>query len=119
MLNTVFCIIVFSSFEIVDLPLSSGSLFLLPKKESLKSVSDQLYDRLNQHSYDVLYDDRKESPGKKFQDADLIGIPIQIIVGKLFDDSGDIEVKIRATGDRTIIKVDMILDYLGSLHNGC
>ena len=64
---------------------------------------------------EVAIDDRKERPGVKFADADLVGWPVQVIVGKRGLDAGNLEVKIRATGERTDVPVDAIYDYVKSL----
>ena len=53
-----------------------------PKKDEQLELGDQLYKELQQQ-YDVLYDDRKDRAGVKFNDADLIGLPIRIVVGKM------------------------------------
>ena len=60
---------------------------LISNNESTVSFCENLYSKLKAKNYDVLLDDRAERPGIKFSDADLIGIPIQIIVGKNFVDS--------------------------------
>ena len=54
---------------------------------------------------DVIVDDRKESPGKKFKDADLIGFPYQIVIGRKVMDAGAFEFKSRKTGD--VIKIPL------------
>lgn len=64
---------------------------------------------------DVALDDRKERPGVKFADADLIGWPVQVIVGKRGLDAGNLEVKVRATGERSDVPVDAIYDYVNAL----
>ena len=64
---------------------------------------------------DVALDDRKERPGVKFADADLIGWPVQVIVGKRGLDAGNLEVKVRATGERVDVSVDDIYGYVASL----
>jgi prolyl-tRNA synthetase len=64
---------------------------------------------------DVALDDRKERPGVKFADADLIGWPLQVIVGKRGLDAGNLEVKVRATGNREDVPVDAIYDYVKAL----
>lgn len=64
---------------------------------------------------DVALDDRKERPGVKFADADLIGWPVQVIVGKRGLDAGNLEVKVRATGNREDVPVDAIYDYVKAL----
>lgn len=53
-----------------------------PKKQDQMALSDQLYQELSRHGLDVLWDDRKERPGVKFADSDLIGCPVQVVVGK-------------------------------------
>jgi prolyl-tRNA synthetase, family II len=64
------------------------------------AVGEELYERLTKAGIEVLYDDRKESAGVKFADADLIGIPIRITLGNRSLKEGKAEVKIREN-DRT------------------
>lgn len=52
------------------------------KNEEQMGIAQKLYDRLIKHGAEVLLDDRAERPGVKFKDADLIGIPIRVVVGK-------------------------------------
>ena len=52
------------------------------KKEEQVKLSEELYEQLTAAGYEVLYDDRAERAGVKFNDADLIGIPLQVVVGK-------------------------------------
>lgn len=90
-----------------------------PKVEALTACADQLYEQLQAASVEVLYDDRNESPGKKFGDADLIGIPTQVVVGKSLEASGEIEIKDRKTGERQNMRPEQVLAYLESLDDGC
>ncbi|GEB75932.1 proline--tRNA ligase [Sporolactobacillus inulinus] len=53
-----------------------------PKKDDQLALSEQLYNQFVQEGYDVLWDDRKERPGVKFAESELIGCPVQVIVGK-------------------------------------
>ncbi len=62
--------------------------------------AERVYDELRAQGLDVLYDDRDVSPGVKFADADLVGVPIQLVVGAKGVGRGVIERKIRATGER-------------------
>ncbi len=62
--------------------------------------ADRVYDALRASGRDVLYDDRDVSPGVKFADADLLGVPEQLIVGAKGVARGVIERKVRATGER-------------------
>lgn len=67
------------------------------KDETQKNVAEQLYADLTKAGIEVLFDDRDLSPGVKFKDADLIGMPFQITVGRDAKD-GMVEVKDRRTG---------------------
>ena len=61
-----------------------------------RTASEALYADLSSHGVEVLYDDRKENPGVKFNDADLIGCPVRITVGDRGLKAGFMEVKVRA-----------------------
>ena len=63
-----------------------------------------------------MYDDRKEvRPGVKFNDADLIGIPVQLIVGEKNLKEGNVEIKIRRTGERVIVNKDDAVNKIQEL----
>jgi len=70
--------------------------------------ADELYDRLVKKGFEVLYDDRNETPGVKFNDADLIGLPVQVIVGPKNLEQNKVEIKVRATGERKVVSFDEI-----------
>ncbi|NLO18473.1 MAG: proline--tRNA ligase [Ignavibacteria bacterium] len=82
------------------------------KFEEVKELCDNLYEELRQSGIDLLYDDRNESPGVKFNDADLLGIPYQIIVSKKNIEAGCVEVKIRETGERKQVKINEIIKLI-------
>lgn len=67
---------------------------------------DEIYALLKSQGIDVLVDDREERPGVKFKDADLIGIPMQLVVGGKGLARGIIEVKDRRTGEKSELSVD-------------
>ena len=69
-----------------------------------RSLADDLYSRLSQAGADVVYDDRDLSPGIKFKDADLLGCPAQIVVGKRAGE-GFVELKKRDGGERRDVPV--------------
>ncbi len=77
-------------------------LIVAGKDEAVVEGAEQVYQDLIGEGLEVLYDDRlgKVSPGVKFKDAELIGVPTIVVVGKGFVD-GVVEVKDRATGERT------------------
>ena len=68
------------------------------KDETQKALAEDLYAKLQKAGVEVILDDRDERPGVKFKDADLIGIPIRIVVGKKAAD-GIVEYKLRRGGD--------------------
>lgn len=78
------------------------------KNDEQWSLAQRLYEDFKQRGYEVLIDDRAERPGVKFTDAELIGIPVQITVGKKASE-GVVEVTIRRTGEMVETKVDDIL----------
>ncbi|HEC2216542.1 TPA: proline--tRNA ligase [Staphylococcus delphini] len=85
-----------------------------PKKDEQRECADRLYDQLL-GTYDVLYDDRNERAGVKFNDADLIGIPVRVVVGKNAAE-GIVEVKRRDTGDSEDVHVNDLVAHLEALY---
>ncbi len=75
----------------------------LGKGEDEIKETDAIYDMLCAEGLEVLYDDRKASPGVKFADADLVGMPVRITIGKNYFQTGEAEVKPRKGTD--ILKV--------------
>ena len=75
------------------------------KNEMQKEVAENLYEQLNKIGIDTILDDRDERPGVKFNDMDLIGIPIRITVGKKVND-GEIEIKLRKESEVNTVKID-------------
>jgi prolyl-tRNA synthetase len=68
---------------------------LQPRDAEVAAAADRLYDELTAAGVEVLYDDRDERPGVKFKDADLIGIPLRLAVGKKSLAEGKVELKRR------------------------
>ncbi|MEF3245548.1 MAG: proline--tRNA ligase [Caldisericaceae bacterium] len=78
--------------------------------ESIKNATENVYKLLLDNGIETLLDDREElSAGEKFNDADLIGIPIQLIVGKAYKKEGKFEIKIRKTNERIFLSTDEII----------
>jgi len=63
------------------------------------AIADEIYESLQNAGIEVLYDDRKESAGVKFADADLIGIPVRLTLGNRSLKERQVEVKLRAKPD--------------------
>lgn len=81
----------------------------MPNDPACVAYADALYDDLTKAGVDVLYDDRDIRAGEKFADADLIGIPCRVIVGKNALETGMIESVYRKTGDvKQVSREDLI-----------
>jgi prolyl-tRNA synthetase len=76
------------------------------KDDAVRAAADQLYDRLVAAGVEVLYDDRDERPGVKFNDADLIGIPIRVVAGAKSLAEGKVEVSLRRDKERVLLTAD-------------
>jgi len=79
--------------------------------------SIKLSDNLKNAGFEVLWDDRDESAGVKFNDADLIGIPIQIIISNKNLANDNLEIKLRQTGERKFIAIKNIVDELKQIYS--
>jgi prolyl-tRNA synthetase len=75
------------------------------KEEQVREVSESIYGQLSDAGVEVLLDDRDERPGFKFKDADLIGIPLRIVVGSKNLAEGNVELKNRKTGDVVLLSI--------------
>ena len=94
-------------FEIVVAPVNM-------KDEAVKSASEDLAKRLETAGFDVVLDDRDERPGVKFKDADLVGIPYRITVGKKVTE-GTVEVVIRSTHEVSDVRIATVVEYFQKL----
>jgi prolyl-tRNA synthetase len=70
------------------------------KNENVVSSADKIYNELKNAGYEVLFDNRDAAAGFKFNDADLLGMPVQIVIGERKLKDNKCEVKIRKTGER-------------------
>ncbi len=87
----------------------------MPGDESL-AEAEKLATELTAAGLDVLYDDREVRPGVKFADADLVGMPVQVIVGAKGIAKGIVERKIRATGERDELpRADAVATIAGAV----
>jgi prolyl-tRNA synthetase len=91
-------------FPITVAPFEVILILVNPEDAAQRAAAEQLYESLQAHGVEVLYDDRDERSGVKFKDADLIGIPIQVVVGRAVQD-GQVEVRLRA--DKTPDKLPL------------
>ena len=86
------------------------------QNETVYKTSEEIYTELINNNIEVLYDDRQEvRPGFKFKDADLIGIPLQIVVGEKNLKNNNIEIKIRKTQERILCNKSDLLSKVKKL----
>ena len=79
-------------FEVVVVPVNS-------KDDKQLALAEEIYNELKSSGVDVLLDDRKERAGVKFKDCDLIGYPLRVTVSPKTLESGNVEIKIRRSGE--------------------
>jgi len=84
------------------------------KDEQIRAVSEDIAQKLETSGFDVLLDDRDERPGVKFKDADLVGIPFRINVGKKVTED-TVEVVRRSTLERQDVRISAITEYFQGL----
>lgn len=96
-------------------PYSVAIVIINSKVETQINVAEDLYNQLLKAKIDVILDDRDERPGVKFNDMDLIGIPVRITVGKTIE-QGQVEVKFRHEKEVQLVNIQdikqFVLDYL-------
>jgi prolyl-tRNA synthetase len=94
-------------FEIVVAPVNA-------KDDAVRSAAEDIAKRLEAAGFDVILDDRDERPGVKFKDADLVGIPFRITIGKKVTE-GTVEVVLRSTREVRDVTITSIVEYLQGL----
>ncbi len=81
-------------YEVVVVPLDMSD-------EKIVAAAEEAYEALRQVGADVILDDRRDRPGVKFKDADLIGFPLRVVVGKGYLKSGELELQVRRDGSQS------------------
>jgi prolyl-tRNA synthetase len=88
------------------------------KSPECAAATDKLVAELEARGIDVLVDDRDERPGVKFKDADLIGCTIRVVVGNRSLQQGGVEVRVRKTGESSLIPVDVAAEQISEMLKG-
>jgi prolyl-tRNA synthetase len=78
-------------------------------EKDVMDAAEYLYNSMLAEDIEVIFDDRDERAGVKFKDADLIGIPLRIVVGKKNLVQGNVELKIRKTGENKLYSLEEIV----------
>lgn len=95
-------------------PFKVSIVVVSTKDEIQMSLANKLYDELNKLGIDVILDDRDERVGVKFNDMDLIGIPIRITVGKYANDN-KVEFKLRCNNESEVLDCSEVLNKINEL----
>ncbi|PHM66565.1 proline--tRNA ligase [Xenorhabdus stockiae] len=93
-------------FQVAILPMN------MHKSYRVKEVAEKLYADLRSSGIDVILDDRKERPGVMFADMELMGVPHTVVIGDRNLDNDEVEYKYRRTGDKQMLKLEDVVDYL-------
>jgi len=93
------------------------AIITMGKSETAMNASEKLYQDMCNQGIEVLWDDRKERPGVKFKDAELMGLPIHVVIGDRGLDANAIEVRQR-TGSKQEVPLDAVIDSVHSILAG-
>ncbi|MEJ2103911.1 MAG: His/Gly/Thr/Pro-type tRNA ligase C-terminal domain-containing protein [Ignavibacteriaceae bacterium] len=85
------------------------------KNENIITKAEKIYKELGDAGYEVLFDDRDVTAGFKFNDADLLGMPLQIVIGEKKLKDGKCEVKSRKSGERFDVELNNLLQKINEL----
>lgn len=94
-------------YHVVVVPISA-------KDEAQMAIAEQLYDDLQKRGIEVMLDDRNERPGVKFKDADLIGYPVRITVGKKAVEEQVVEYKLRTAAENEVVNLSDVVEKVVS-----
>ncbi|MGM0494105.1 MAG: proline--tRNA ligase [Armatimonadota bacterium] len=100
-------------------PFGATILLLSPDDEELRAIADKLYLDLQERDVEVLYDERDASPGVKFAEADLIGCPVRVVVGRTTRNEGKVELRRRVDGHEELADLDEATDAIMALLGSC
>jgi prolyl-tRNA synthetase len=87
-------------------------VLLSPQDEATAAAAESIYAQLQAAGADVLLDDRDERPGVKYRDAELVGIPCRVSVGRRDLSEGTVEITSRATGEKERVPVEQAVRYV-------
>ncbi len=96
-------------FEVIITPVS--------QTEAIDKAAEKIHDQLTNAGIECLWDDRDVRGGVKFKDADLLGIPVRITIGKKSIAEGNVEIKLRAESDSSKVAVDQAAEKVTAIVN--
>mgnify|MGYP000255012721 CR=1 FL=1 len=84
--------------------------------KKIKEKTEKIYNELTKEKIEVLYDDREKTPGEKFVDCDLIGIPLRVLVSEKTIRKDCLEIKERKTGEIKLVKITKVKDFIKNFY---
>lgn len=97
-------------YQVIVVPVSN-------KDEHVVQTAESLYQELLKLGVEVVMDDRDERAGVKFKDADLVGYPIRVTIGSKTLANGEVELRLRKTGEVELVKVEELAGYVQGIVN--
>jgi prolyl-tRNA synthetase len=92
-------------------------LVTIGEDDEVQTIAQQIYENLNKEKIEVLYDDRDAGPGLKLNDADLIGLPLRIVISKRTIAENSVEWKERAEKEAKNVKIDEVIKEIKEFAN--
>ena len=97
-------------------PIAPFDVWLVAIGNEAPAHADRLADELQQRGLTSMVDDREGSPGVRFADADLIGVPLRVTVGKRTVSDGTVDLRQRRTGESETVSLETAADHIAALH---
>jgi len=95
-------------FQVIVIPVNYSN-------SDLKNACDTMYNRLQEAGIETLLDDRSDRLGVKLKDADLMGIPLQIIIGPKNLSAGQVEIKVRKTNESSLHPYPQVIEDIPNI----
>lgn len=95
-------------------PIAPYQVYLIalnPENSQVRQAADEIYTKLNSRGFGVLYDDREGSAGVKFKDADLLGLPVRVVVSPRTLQDESAEIKLRADSTSSSLKIRDVVSW--------
>lgn len=92
-------------------------LVTIGNDDEVQTIAQKLYENMNNEGIEVLYDDRDAGPGLKLNDADLIGLPLRIVISKRTLGENSVEWKERNSDDASNVKIDEVIEKIKEFAN--
>ena len=85
---------------------------IAPERAEQAGAAADIERGLAARGIEALVDEREASPGVKFNDADLVGLPVQVVVGKKLAADGTVDIKLRCTGERRAARIESAVENI-------